>query len=71
MMENLRTAANNPVIKIVFAIIILSFILTGVGGYLVSGSNYAAKVNDTEISVAPSRKSVTASRLSWVTCSRS
>ncbi|VDY33098.1 Peptidyl-prolyl cis-trans isomerase D [Morganella morganii] len=51
MMENLRTAANNPVIKIVFAIIILSFILTGVGGYLVSGSNYAAKVNDTEISV--------------------
>ena len=29
MMENLRTAANNPVIKIVFAIIILSFILTG------------------------------------------
>ncbi|WP_413484174.1 peptidylprolyl isomerase [Morganella psychrotolerans] len=50
MMENLRTAANNPVIKIIFAIIILSFILTGVGGYLVSGSNYAAKVNDTEIS---------------------
>ncbi|MFV9996415.1 MAG: peptidylprolyl isomerase [Arsenophonus endosymbiont of Dermacentor nuttalli] len=54
MMDNLRTAANNsPVLKIVFVIIILSFVLTGVGGYLVSGSsNYAAKVNGTTISQA-------------------
>ncbi|MFW0033841.1 MAG: peptidylprolyl isomerase [Arsenophonus endosymbiont of Dermacentor nuttalli] len=53
-MDNLRTAANNsPVLKIVFVIIILSFVLTGVGGYLVSGSsNYAAKVNGTTISQA-------------------
>lgn len=51
MMDNLRTAANSPVLKIVFVIIILSFVLTGVGGYLIDGSsNYAAKVNGTAIS---------------------
>lgn len=51
MMDNLRTAANSPVLKIVFVIIILSFALTGVGGYLIGGSsNHAAKVNGTTIS---------------------
>ncbi|MFS1537553.1 MAG: peptidylprolyl isomerase [Candidatus Phlomobacter fragariae] len=51
MMDNLRTAANSPVLKIVFVIIILSFVLTGVGGYLIGGSNnHAAKVNGTAIS---------------------
>ncbi|MBM6606361.1 peptidylprolyl isomerase [Enterobacteriaceae bacterium RIT814] len=51
MMDNLRTAANSLVLKIIFGIIILSFILTGVSGYLIGGSaNYAAKVNDQEIS---------------------
>ncbi|HGJ5875780.1 MAG TPA: peptidylprolyl isomerase [Arsenophonus sp.] len=53
MMDNLRMAANSPALKIVFVIIILSFVLTGVGSYLVSGSsNYTAKVNGTTISQA-------------------
>lgn len=51
MMDNLRTAANSVVIKIIFGIIIVSFILTGVSGYLIGGGDsYAAKVNDQEIS---------------------
>jgi len=51
MMDSLRTAANSLVLKIIFGIIIVSFILTGVSGYLIGGSaNYAAKVNDQEIS---------------------
>lgn len=50
MMDNLRTAANSVVLKIIFGIIIISFILTGVSGYLIGGgNNYAAKVNDQEI----------------------
>ncbi|MDV1070749.1 MULTISPECIES: peptidylprolyl isomerase [Klebsiella] len=50
MMDNLRTAANSVVLKIIFGIIIVSFILTGVSGYLIGGgNNYAAKVNDQEI----------------------
>ncbi|MGP1924329.1 MAG: peptidylprolyl isomerase [Arsenophonus sp. NEOnobi-MAG3] len=50
MMDSLRTAANSPVLKIVFMIIILSFVLTGVGSYLIrDSSNYAAKVNGTII----------------------
>lgn len=50
MMDNLRTAANSVVLKIIFGIIIISFILTGVSGCLIGGSNnYAAKVNDQEI----------------------
>nr|WP_318379937.1 peptidylprolyl isomerase [uncultured Enterobacter sp.] len=51
MMDNLRTAANSVVIKIIFGIIIVSFILTGVSGYLIGGNDsYAAKVNGQEIS---------------------
>lgn len=46
MMDNLRAAANNIVLKIILALIILSFVLTGVGSYLTGGSgDYAAKVN--------------------------
>lgn len=51
MMDNLRTAANSVVLKVIFGIIIVSFILTGVSGYLIGGGkNYAAKVNGQEIS---------------------
>ena len=51
MMDSLRTAANSLVLKIIFGIIIVSFILTGASGYLIGGSNnYAAKVNGQEIS---------------------
>ncbi|MGY6030798.1 peptidylprolyl isomerase [Phytobacter sp. AG2a] len=50
MMDNLRTAANSIVLKIIFGIIIVSFILTGVSSYLIGGNDsYAAKVNDQEI----------------------
>ena len=50
MMDNLRTAANSIVLKIIFGIIIVSFILTGVSGYLIGDNEtYAAKVNDQEI----------------------
>ena len=50
MMDSLRTAANSLVLKIIFGIIIVSFILTGVSSYLIGGNNnYAAKVNGQEI----------------------
>ncbi|AOM41144.1 peptidylprolyl isomerase [Xenorhabdus hominickii] len=53
MMDNLRTAANGPVLKIVLAIIILTFLVTGLTGYLSSESgSYAAKVNGQTISRA-------------------
>lgn len=51
MMDNLRASANHVVLKIILGLIILSFVLTGVGSYLTGGNNnYAAKVNDREIS---------------------
>ncbi|TKU88734.1 peptidylprolyl isomerase [Citrobacter sp. wls620] len=51
MMDSLRTAANSLVLKIIFGIIIVSFILTGVSGYLIGGgNNFAAKVNGQGIS---------------------
>ncbi len=51
MMDTLRTVAYSPALKMVFVIIILSFLFTGVGSYLISdSSNHAAKVNGTEIS---------------------
>ncbi|MCG8707112.1 peptidylprolyl isomerase [Brenneria sp. 4F2] len=59
MMDNLRAAANNVVLKIILALIIASFVLTGVGDYLISGSgNYAAKVNGQEISRAQLEQAV-------------
>ncbi|MCG8155597.1 peptidylprolyl isomerase [Brenneria goodwinii] len=59
MMDNLRAAANNVVLKIILALIIASFVLTGVGDYLIGGSgNYAAKVNGQEISSAQLEQAV-------------
>lgn len=53
MMDKLRTASNHVVLKIILGLIILSFVLTGVGNYLIGGgSDYAAKVNGHEISRA-------------------
>ncbi len=53
MMDNLRAASNHVVLKIILGLIILSFVLTGVGEFLVGGSgDYAAKVNGQEISRA-------------------
>lgn len=51
MMDNLRTASSHIVLKIILGLIIVSFVLTGVGNYLIGGnSDYAAKVNGTTIS---------------------
>lgn len=53
MMDNLRAASNHVVLKIILGLIILSFVLTGVGNYLIGGnSDFAAKVNGQEISRA-------------------
>lgn len=50
-MDNLRTKANSPFIKVLLGIIILSFVLTGVAGYVIGGSsNDAAEVNGQSIS---------------------
>lgn len=50
MMDNLRAAANNVVLKVLLALIMLSFVLTGVGSYMGSDSQqYAAEVNGQEI----------------------
>jgi len=44
MMDNLRAAANHVVLKIILGLIVLSFVLTGVGNYLIGGSSdYAAR----------------------------
>ncbi|MGP1952958.1 MAG: peptidylprolyl isomerase [Arsenophonus sp. ET-KM2-MAG3] len=49
-MENLRIIANSLVLKILFVIIILSFLLTSVSSYLIDNSNhYAVKINDITI----------------------
>lgn len=51
MMDNLRAASSHVALKILLAVIILSFVLTSVSSYLVGGnSDYAAKVNGQEIS---------------------
>lgn len=58
-MEKIRTAANNIIVKIIFAIIILAFIFTGVGGLFGMQGNsadderlYIAKVDGEGISRA-------------------
>lgn len=63
MMDNLRASANHVVLKIILGLIILSFVLTGVGNYLIGGNNnYAAKVNGQEISRAQFENAVTGER---------
>lgn len=59
MMDNLRAAANNAVLKIILGLIVASFVLTGVGDYLIGGSkDYAAKVNGQEIGRAQFEQAV-------------
>jgi peptidyl-prolyl cis-trans isomerase D len=63
MMDSLRTAANSVVLKIIFGIIIVSFILTGVSSYLIGGTKeYAAKVNGQEIGRAQYENAVASER---------
>lgn len=50
MMERLREGVNSIAVKIILGLIILSFVFTGVSGYLGSGNNSAAKVGNAEIS---------------------
>jgi len=53
MMDNLRSASNHVVLKIILGIIIISFVLTGVSNYLIGGNHdYAAKINGETISRA-------------------
>ena len=53
MMDNLRSASNHVVLKIILGIIIISFVLTGVSNYLIGGTHdYAAKINGETISRA-------------------
>lgn len=69
MMDSLRTAANSLVLKIIFGIIIVSFILLSVSGYLIGGgNNYAAKVNDQKSAVGSLRMRSTAN---VIACSNS
>lgn len=50
MMDNLRAASNHFALKIILSLIIVSFVLTGVGGYMFRGSHqYVAKVGEQEI----------------------
>lgn len=63
MMDNLRAASNHVVLKILLGLIILSFVLTGVSGYLTGGSgDYAAKVNGQEISRAQLERAFSSER---------
>ncbi|ADP11798.1 putative protease maturation protein [Erwinia sp. Ejp617] len=63
MMDNLRAASNHVVLKVILGLIILSFILTGVGGYLTGGSgDYAAKVNGQEIGRAQLERAFSSER---------
>lgn len=63
MMDNLRAASNNVVLKILLGLIILSFVLTGVGGYLTGGNgDYVAKVNGQEISRAQLERAFSSER---------
>ncbi|SCC50877.1 peptidylprolyl isomerase [Kosakonia oryziphila] len=63
MMDNLRAAANHVVLKIILGLIIVSFILTGVGNYLIGGNNnYAAEVNGQDISRSQFENAVTSER---------
>ncbi|CAM3131922.1 peptidylprolyl isomerase [Vibrio rarus] len=50
MMERLREGVNSIAVKIILGLIILSFVFTGVSGYLGGGSSSAAKVGNKEIS---------------------
>ncbi|WP_437608727.1 peptidylprolyl isomerase [Erwinia sp. V71] len=63
MMDNLRAASNHVVLKIILGLIILSFVLTGVGEFLVGGNgDYAAKVNGQEISRAQLERAFSSER---------
>ncbi|MXP67571.1 peptidylprolyl isomerase [Pantoea sp. Aalb] len=50
MMDNLRIISKNFIFKIILALIILSFIVTGIGNYLISNNvDYAVKINGQKI----------------------
>ncbi|MEY8710606.1 peptidylprolyl isomerase [Mangrovibacter phragmitis] len=65
MMDTLRAASSNVVLKIILGAIILSFVLTGVSSYLIGGNNdFAAKVNGQKIDRAQFENAVVAQRSS-------
>ena len=67
MMDSLRSAANHIVLKIIFALIILSFIFTGVSGYMFGNSQRtAAEVNGEGIPLERFERSVQEERANVV-----
>lgn len=63
MVERFRTMADSLVLRIIFVIIILSFIFTGLEGSLVGGMReYAAKVNGQKISIQAFEQNVQSER---------
>lgn len=49
MIEKMHEKTNGPVFKIIFALVSLSFVLGGIGGSLIGGNNFVAKVNGESI----------------------
>lgn len=49
MIEKMHEKTNGPIFKVVFSLISLSFVLGGIGGSLIGGNNFVAKVNGESI----------------------
>ncbi|UVK77342.1 MAG: periplasmic folding chaperone [Sodalis sp. Fle] len=59
MMNNLQAAAKHIVFKIIFGLVVVSFVLTGIGNYMMGDSgDYAVKVNGQQISRAQLEQAV-------------
>lgn len=58
MMDNLRAASNSVVLKVILALIMLSFVLTGVGYIGGGSSSFVAKVDGQEIDRAKFEQAV-------------
>lgn len=67
MMDNLRAAANHIALKVILALIIISFVFTGVSGYMFGGSQRsAAEVNGKSISLESFERGVQEARANLI-----
>lgn len=67
MMDNLRAAANHIVLKVILALIIISFVFTGVSGYMFGSSQRsAAEVNGKSVSLESFERGVQEARANLV-----
>lgn len=67
MMDNLRAAANHIVLKVILALIIISFVFTGVSGYMFGSSQRsAAEVNGKSVSLESFERGVQDARANLV-----